>query len=455
MPTPIKLKRYTGSAYEILQPETTWSQVTDKPSTFTPTAHTHVVADITNNNTLVKTTGNQTIDGVKTFTDTIFINGSINSDGGTIQVNVDSLNVDGGISADGGVDVKGNIRLTGTPTTTNQSRTIEFTGFDKEGTTDFSDNAYIRHTVNSGGLAGSVLEISSQNDADDGINFLTNGANTFRHNGNVIITSNNIGSQSVSNASTATTWQTARTLTIGNTGKSVNGSGNVSWSLAEIGAYAATNPSGYTTYSANQAVNTTSGPTFAEVYNNGWFRNNAANTGLYNQNTTQHWYSTGNGTWKAESTTTTNQIQLATSGNSLRGSIHVDNSNNIGFRNQNNSDIFRLNSLGDVIAGGSRSLGGVAVGVNTDALFTIPSGVKSLEVQMIQDGTTQLNTIQTFFLTTSDIYSLSSSTRSARITWFNGSVAQTMTVSYFLSGTTFRIRHNFNFTVGYRVYCHF
>lgn len=38
------------------------------------------------------------------------------------------------------------------------------------------------------------------------------------------------------NASTASKWQTARTLTIGNTGKSVNGSADVSWSLAEIGA---------------------------------------------------------------------------------------------------------------------------------------------------------------------------------------------------------------------------
>jgi hypothetical protein len=48
------------------------------------------------------------------------------------------------------------------------------------------------------------------------------------------------------NAGTATTWQNARTLTIGNTGKSVDGSSNVAWSLSEIGAYAATNPSGYT-----------------------------------------------------------------------------------------------------------------------------------------------------------------------------------------------------------------
>ena len=35
---------------------------------------------------------------------------------------------------------------------------------------------------------------------------------------------------------TTANWGTARTLTVGNTGKSVNGSGNVSWSLAEIGA---------------------------------------------------------------------------------------------------------------------------------------------------------------------------------------------------------------------------
>ena len=35
---------------------------------------------------------------------------------------------------------------------------------------------------------------------------------------------------------TTANWGTARTLTVGNTGKSVNGAGNVSWSLSEIGA---------------------------------------------------------------------------------------------------------------------------------------------------------------------------------------------------------------------------
>ena len=38
------------------------------------------------------------------------------------------------------------------------------------------------------------------------------------------------------NAGSADKWSTARTLTIGNTGKSVDGSANVSWSLTEIGA---------------------------------------------------------------------------------------------------------------------------------------------------------------------------------------------------------------------------
>ena len=44
----------------------------------------------------------------------------------------------------------------------------------------------------------------------------------------------------------AASLTTSRTLTIGSTGKTFNGSANVSWSLAEIGAYDATNPNGYT-----------------------------------------------------------------------------------------------------------------------------------------------------------------------------------------------------------------
>jgi hypothetical protein len=73
------------------------------------------------------------------------------------------------------------------------------------------------------------------------------------------------------NAATATTLQTARTLTIGNTGKTFNGSANVSWSLAEIGAQAAlTNPvtgTGTTNYLPKFTAASTIGN--SQVFDNG------------------------------------------------------------------------------------------------------------------------------------------------------------------------------------------
>ena len=104
-----------------------------------------------------------------------------------------------------GVEVYGNIKLTGTATTTNAGRMIDFTGFDKEGTTDFSDRAYIQHTTNTGGHAGSVLVISSQNDSADGIAFLTNATSQLKHNNYTIWTSGNDGPTSGLAAQTAAT----------------------------------------------------------------------------------------------------------------------------------------------------------------------------------------------------------------------------------------------------------
>ena len=79
----------------------------------------------------------------------------------------------------------GDIHFDGSATTTNQARQIYWTGFDKEGTTDYSDVAGIEHTTNTGGLSGSVLKIRVSNDASgDGIYLDANGgvnvANTMR-----------------------------------------------------------------------------------------------------------------------------------------------------------------------------------------------------------------------------------------------------------------------------------
>lgn len=51
-----------------------------------------------------------------------------------------------------------------------------------------------------------------------------------------IVSGNDVGTVNYAhNAGSANKWTTARTFTIGNTAKNVDGSGNVSWSLAEIG----------------------------------------------------------------------------------------------------------------------------------------------------------------------------------------------------------------------------
>jgi hypothetical protein len=101
-----------------------------------------------------------------------------------------------GNTTTGDINVNGNILLTGTATTTNQGRMIDFTGFDKEGVTDFTDRAYIQHTVATAGHAGSVLVISSQNDADDGIGFITNASSQIKHNSHIMWDAGNDGAGS-------------------------------------------------------------------------------------------------------------------------------------------------------------------------------------------------------------------------------------------------------------------
>ena len=89
-----------------------------------------------------------------------------------------------------------------TPTTTNQGLGIIWSGFDKEGTSDSTDNASIVHTTNTGGIAGSVLLLTSQNDSNDGIAFVTNGSSNLMHNSNKIWTAGNDGSGSGLDADT-------------------------------------------------------------------------------------------------------------------------------------------------------------------------------------------------------------------------------------------------------------
>ena len=103
----------------------------------------------------------------------------------------------------------------------------------------------------------------------------------------------------------------------------------------------------------NQYVRTTDGPTFAEVYSNGWFRNNEVNEGVYNQATGTHFYSHSTQGWTVTGAGGTIELQFRSNHQStLRGYVYADTSNNIGFLNNVGSWSLRCDSSGNVTATG-------------------------------------------------------------------------------------------------------
>lgn len=76
---------------------------------------------------------------------------------------------------------------------------------------------------------------------------IKDGINSNASTATALQTARTINGTSFNGSSNITTvnWGTARTITIGNTSKSVNGSANVSWTLAEMGTFSAINTGTY------------------------------------------------------------------------------------------------------------------------------------------------------------------------------------------------------------------
>jgi hypothetical protein len=163
--------------------------------------------------TVVRTSGNQTIGGNKTFSDNLTVTGS--------SFAALSVNRSGTTNA-----VIGYQANDGGP---------YYAGFDvSSGVFGFVDsvvginNSNIRLNVNGNIITNGTVTAPSFSGS------LSGNATTAT----TLATARTINGTSFNGSSNITTanWGTARTLTIGSTGKSVNGSGNVSWSLTEIGA---------------------------------------------------------------------------------------------------------------------------------------------------------------------------------------------------------------------------
>lgn len=108
------------------------------------------------------------------------------------------------------------------------------------------NNATLTMNVSGTGLSGSQTFTANQ---ASGATFTVTSNATSANTNSTIVARDGSGnfsagtitaalSGNATSATSAATWTTGRTITIGSTGKSVNGSANVSWSLGEIGAAA-------------------------------------------------------------------------------------------------------------------------------------------------------------------------------------------------------------------------
>ena len=102
----------------------------------------------------------------------------------------------------------------------------------------------------------------------------------------------------------------------------------------------------------------------AEIYSDSWFRNYNASTGLYNQATGMHWYSTANNQFSIYSSQTSTNIRFMTYSGTVRGYVHADDSSDIGFLNSGGAWSLRTDSsknteiYGGLIVSGSINSGG-------------------------------------------------------------------------------------------------
>ena len=109
----------------------------------------------------------------------------------------------------------------------------------ESGRTSWSESAELLHTANYNSYA--PTKTGGGASGTWGINVTGSSTSCSGNAGSAtkLQTARTINGTSFNGSANITTanWGTARTITVGNTGKSVNGSGNVSWSLGEIGIH--------------------------------------------------------------------------------------------------------------------------------------------------------------------------------------------------------------------------
>lgn len=166
-------------------------------------------------------TGEGSVGGTLTVSGNTTLSGlNVNSD-----ATLSSLTVNGATNINNTVAISKTLNVTGVSTFTGQ--TVHNGGIDVNGSADISTTL----TVGGNTILKGTLAVTGAITASGGVVGNSNTATTLQTARTINGTSFN-GSENITTAS----WGTARTITIGNSGKSVNGSVDVSYTLDDIGA---------------------------------------------------------------------------------------------------------------------------------------------------------------------------------------------------------------------------
>jgi len=122
--------------------------------------------------------------------------------------------------------------------------------------------------------------------------------------------------------------------------------------------------------------------TAAQYYTGGWFRNNGSGNGLYNEATTQHFYSDSVNYWNVASSASTQGIRLRTGGHNgtVRGYFIADTNNDVGLLNQDGNWRVRVVGGDYVLFDGSSVRAQIFYDSNDTTYYTDPASTSILNV---------------------------------------------------------------------------
>ena len=122
--------------------------------------------------------------------------------------------------------------------------------------------------------------------------------------------------------------------------------------------------------------------TAAQYYTGGWFRNNGSGNGLYNEATTQHFYSDDVSFWNVASSSSAQGIRLRTGGHNgtVRGYFYADTNNDVGLLNQDGSWRVRVVGGDYVLFDGSSVRAQIFYDSNDTTYYTDPASTSILNV---------------------------------------------------------------------------